>query len=81
VGVTSTSWATAAAFALSALVMLVVRIPGGGRPPAHARPRGFWTSTREEFAFLWRDRVPRTVALLSAVLVALWAGPRRRRRS
>jgi MFS family permease len=72
VGVTSTFWVTAAAFALSALVVFVVRIPGGGRPPAHARPRGFWTSTREGFAFLWRDRVLRTVALLSAALVALW---------
>jgi MFS family permease len=72
VGVTSTFWATAAAFALSALVMLVTRIPGGGRPPAHARPRGVWTSTREGFAFLWRDPVLRAVALLSAALVALW---------
>jgi MFS family permease len=72
VGVTSTFWATAAAFALSALVVLVVQIPGAGRPPSHARPRGLWTSTREGFAFLWRDRVLRAVALLSAVLVALW---------
>jgi hypothetical protein len=72
VGVTSTFWATAAALALSALVVLAIRIPGGGRPPAHARPRGLWTSTREGFAFLWGDRVLCTVALLSAVLVALW---------
>jgi MFS family permease len=72
VGVPTTFWATTAAFALAALVMLVVRVPGGGRPPAHARPRGLWTSTREGFAFLWRDRVLRAVALLSAVLVALW---------
>lgn len=72
VGVTSTFWGTAAAFALSALVLFVIRIPGGGRPPAHARPRGVWTSTHEGFAFLWRDRVLRAVALLSAVLIGLW---------
>jgi len=72
VGVTTTFWATTAAFALAALAMLVVRIPGGSRPPAHARPQGLWTSTREGFAFLWGDRVLRAVALLSAALVALW---------
>ncbi|MGE3140308.1 MAG: MFS transporter, partial [Thermoleophilia bacterium] len=72
IGVTDAFWVTAAAFGLSALVVLLVRIPGAGRPPAHARPRGFWTSTREGFVFLWGDRVLRVVALMSAGLVALW---------
>lgn len=72
VGVTSTFWATTVAFALSALIVLAVRIPGGGRPPVHERPRGFWTSTREGFTFLWRDGVLRAVALLSAMLVGIW---------
>lgn len=72
VGATATFWATAVAFALSALLIAFVRIPGGGRPAAHERPRGFWRSTREGFVFLWRDRVLRTVAVLSSVLVGLW---------
>ena len=72
VGVTSTFWATAAAFALSAVVVLVVAIPGGGRPAAHDRPRGVWASTREGFTFLWSDRALRAVAVLSSVLVAFW---------
>ncbi len=72
IGVTTSFWVTAAAFGLSALVVLVIRIPGAGRPPAHARPRGFWTSTKEGFVFLWGDRVLRVVAFLSAALVALW---------
>ncbi|MEZ5116350.1 MAG: MFS transporter [Candidatus Nanopelagicales bacterium] len=72
IGVIATFWATAAAFAVSALLIAVVRIPGGGRPAAHERPRGFWRSTREGFAFLWRDRVLRTVAILSALLIGLW---------
>jgi MFS family permease len=72
VGATATFWATAVAFAASALLIAAVRIPGGGRPPAHQRPRGFWRSTREGFAFLWNDRVLRAVAVLYAVLVGLW---------
>ncbi|MFN8169468.1 MAG: MFS transporter [Candidatus Nanopelagicales bacterium] len=72
VGATTAFWATAAAFALSALLMATTRMPGGGRPPAHERPRGLWRSTREGLGFLWRDRVLRSVALLSALLVAVW---------
>jgi MFS family permease len=72
VGSTATFWATAAAFALSALLMATTRMPGGGRPPAHERPRGLWRSTREGLQFLWRDRVLRSVALLTAALVAVW---------
>jgi MFS family permease len=72
IGATTTFWATAVAFALSAVLIAVVRMPGGGRPPAHARPRGFWRSTREGFVFLWSDRTLRAVAVLYAVLVGLW---------
>jgi MFS family permease len=72
VGSTSTFWATAIAFALSALLMATTRMPGGGRPPAHERPRGLWRSTREGLSFLWGDRVLRSVALLIALLVAVW---------
>jgi MFS family permease len=31
-----------------------------------------WASTREGLAFLWRDRVLRTVAIMTALLVGVW---------
>lgn len=72
VGPTTTFWATAVAFALSALLMALVRMPGGGRPAHAERPRGLWAATREGLAFLWRDRVLRAVAILTALLVGAW---------
>ena len=72
VGAATTFWATAGAFALSALLIAVTRIPGGGRPAPHEKPIGLWTSTREGLAFLSHDRVLRTVAILTALLVAVW---------
>jgi MFS family permease len=75
VGTTATFWATTVAFALSAALMAVTRMPAGGRPVrvASAEPRqGMWSSTRDGLAFLWGDRVLRTVAILSALLVGVW---------
>jgi MFS family permease len=72
IGPIATFWATAAAFAASSLLVGLTRIPGGERPPAHQRPRGLWRSTREGLAFIWKDRVLRGVAMLYAVLVAVW---------
>lgn len=72
VGSTTTFWATTVAFALSAGLLAGTGMPGGGRPPREVRPHGLWRTTREGLAFLWRDRVLRVVAVLSAVFVALW---------
>lgn len=72
VGVTSTFWATTAAFALSSLVMAAVRIPHGERPPIEDRPRGMWAATRDGFVFLWRDRGLRDICILTSILAALW---------
>jgi MFS family permease len=72
VGATTTFWATSVAFGLSALLIALTRMPGGGRPPAHAREQGIVRSTREGMSFLWNDRVLRTVALLWMMLVAVW---------
>lgn len=72
VGATTTFWATAVAFALSALLMALSPMPGGGRPPAHAREQGLLRSTGEGLAFLWNDKVLRTVAFLWMAMVAIW---------
>ena len=47
-------------------------MPGGGRPAPETRPQGIWRTTREGLTFLWRDRVLRAVAVVSALVVAFW---------
>ncbi len=72
IGTTTTFWVTAGVFAVSALAMATTRMPGGGRPARAERPQGLWRSTREGLRFLWRDRVLRAVAILTALLVGVW---------
>ncbi|HEY5134418.1 MAG TPA: MFS transporter [Candidatus Nanopelagicales bacterium] len=72
VGTTATFWATAAAFAMSAALMAFTRMPASGRPSRSAYPQGIWSSTRTGLAFLWDDKVLRTVAMLTALLVGVW---------
>ena len=71
-GASATFWVSAAMFALGAAMMLAVRVPGSGRPAAHERPAGVWSATREGVRFVWDDRVLRTVALVSMVIVGFW---------
>jgi MFS family permease len=72
VGTTATFWATAAAFALSALLMSLTRMPGGARVRHGADQHGLLKATGEGLAFLWRDRLLRTMAILGALLVGVW---------
>jgi MFS family permease len=72
VGATNAFWATAVCFAMSALLMVLVRVPGAGRPALHQRLTGFWPATREGLVFLWREPVLRSVSLLSALVVGFW---------
>jgi MFS family permease len=72
VGAVATFWGTAACFGAAAILLAVVPIPGSGRPAAEAREAGFWGATWTGLAFLWRDRVLRSVAVLAALLIGLW---------
>ena len=72
VGTTATFWATAVAFAMSAALMALTRMPASGRPSRSAYSQGIWSSTRTGLAFLWDDKVLRTVAVLTALLVGVW---------
>jgi MFS family permease len=72
VGAVATFWGTAACFAASAILLAVLRIPGSGRPVAEVRGEGFWGATLAGLAFLWRDRVLRSAAILAALLIGLW---------
>ncbi len=71
-GATTTFWLSAAMFLVGALIMFGVRVPGAGRPAEHERPSGVWASTVEGVRFVWDDRVLRTVALVSMVIVGFW---------
>jgi MFS family permease len=70
VGAAGTLWAAAVAFVLSVLLVAAVRLPGAGRPVR--RPAGLWGDAVEGLAFVWRDRLLRTIALLTMGLVALY---------
>jgi len=72
IGAPATFWASTAMFALGALIMFAVRVPGAGRLPEHERPAGVWKSTVEGVRFVWGDRVLRTVALVGMVVVGFW---------
>jgi len=72
VGTTATFWATAVAFAMSAALMAMTRMPASSRPARSSAPLGIWSSTRTGLTFLWDDKVLRTVAILTALLVGVW---------
>jgi MFS family permease len=72
VGAVSTFWGTAACFAAAAILLALVPVPGSGRPVAGVRGVRFWDATLEGVAFLWRDPVLRSVALLAALLIGFW---------
>lgn len=71
-GAATTFWLSAAMFAVGALIMFAVRVPGAGRPVEHERPAGVWASTKVGMRFVWNDRVLRAVALVSMVIVGFW---------
>jgi MFS family permease len=70
VGAVPTFWITAAGFAVSACLIFGVRLAQARQPtPA---PEGVWRGTVAGLAFVWRDRLLRTIALLTMGLVALY---------
>jgi len=71
-GPATTFWISAGMFAVGALIMFAVRVPGAGRPAEHERPAGVWASTKDGVRFVWHDRVLRAVALVSMVIVGFW---------
>lgn len=73
VGARATLWVTAAAFTVSALVLLLARIPGAGRPSSgHAVRVSFWHASVEGLRFVWRDRTLRTLTIVYTALVGAW---------
>ena len=70
VGSTTTFWATAVCFALSALVIALVRVPGDAAPEGPSA--GVLAETREGMRFLGRDRLLRTLTAYYMILVAAY---------
>lgn len=72
IGADNTLFVTGAGFALSLVAVAGVKLSNAGRPVPVVDPQGFWESTREGLAFVWRDPLLRAMALLSTVIVGLW---------
>lgn len=82
VGAVDAMWAAAIGFAVSSVLVAVIRLPGLSERPAHATPEeiaaglapetrpGIWAETKEGIALVWRDRLLRDVGLLT---LGLWA--------
>lgn len=67
-----TYWLTALMFAISSVVILLLRVPGAGRPAAHQRPDSVVSGALEGIRFVWRDSTLRSVALISMGVVGVW---------
>lgn len=72
VGSLTALWFTAVAFVGSALLVSVLRVADAGPPAEHQAPEGFWSGTREGLQFVWRDRLLRSVTIITAVLVSVY---------
>ncbi len=72
VGARATLWVTAAGFAISAVVMLLVRVPGAGRPTRLEQGASFWADSVEGLLFVWRDKTLRALTILFTAMVGAW---------
>lgn len=72
IGAVNTLWFTGAGFIFSMIAVSAVRLPGAEKPAHLGELTGFWASTREGLAFVWRDRLLRSTALLSMGVVAFY---------
>jgi MFS family permease len=72
VGAVGTLWATAVAFAVSAVASAAIRLPHADAPLPHERPRGLLRSTAEGLRFVWHDRLLRTITVLYTLIVGVY---------
>lgn len=72
VGPTTTLWATAVGFVLSAAAVASIRAPGIGVPARADRPDSVIAGSAEGLRLVWRDPLLRTTTLLSMLIVAVY---------
>ena len=65
-------WIPAGMFVVAMTSMVLVQVPGSGRPEAKPRLATVWPATKEGLHFLWGNRVLRAIAILGAVTVGFW---------
>jgi MFS family permease len=70
VGAVPTFWITAVGFAISAGLLLCLRLAQARQ--ATPAPEGLWRGTINGLAFVWRDRLMRTIGLVTMGLVAFY---------
>ncbi|MGY4711427.1 MFS transporter [Mycolicibacterium sp. CBM1] len=71
-GGVDTMWVTAALFVLAILAMAVLRLEGTGRPARDTRPDSVVSGVIEGLAFVWRNRVLRTLGLIDLAVTGLY---------
>ena len=72
VGGVNTMWVTTGVFALSIAAAALLRLEGAGRPDLDKRPDGVVSGMVEGLRFVWRERVLRTLALVSLAVTGLY---------
>lgn len=72
VGGVNTMWVTAGVFTLSIVAAALLRLEGAGRPDDDKRPDGVVSGIVEGLRFVWRERVLRTLALVSLAVTGLY---------
>ncbi|GAY17294.1 MFS transporter [Mycobacterium sp. shizuoka-1] len=72
VGGVNTMWVTAGVFALSIVAAALLRLEGAGKPDRDKRPDGVVSGIAEGLRFVWRERVLRTLALVSLAVTGLY---------
>ncbi len=71
-GGVNTMWVTACAFVLSILAIATLRLEGAGRPDRTALPEGVWEGVVEGLAFVWHNKVLRTLAIVDLAATGLY---------
>ncbi|MFZ4668071.1 MAG: MFS transporter [Microthrixaceae bacterium] len=72
VGAISALWFTAVAFLVSAATIATIRLPHADLRSAVEHREPVWRSVRTGAAFVWRDRLLRTLLLVVAALVSVY---------
>jgi H+ antiporter protein len=71
-GGVNTMWVTACAFVLSILAIATLRLEGAGAPDRAALPEGVWAGVVEGLAFVWHNKVLRTLAIVDLAATGLY---------
>ena len=72
IGAVNALWVTAIGFVLSAAAVGVIRVDVTTTSARPAVDGGIWSGTRDGLQFLWRDRLLRTLLVVSAVIVSVY---------